>query len=134
MSTLGVVVERSSETQIARKNKQKLFLIEANILYDSLGKITPRIQEQIDQISLPPGYQIRMGGDAEEQAESFQAIAVALIQAIILTYMLIASLLGSYCHPFTIMLTLPLGVLCYASYFLYTSRALILQRPLGHSD
>ena len=50
-----------------------------------------------------------MGGDAEQQAESFQAIAIALVQAILLTYMLLAALLGSYLHPFTIMLTLPLG-------------------------
>ena len=109
LSTLGALVERSGETQIARKDKQKLFVVEANILYGSLGEITRQIQRQMDQISLPPGYRIRMGGDAEEQAESFQAIAVALVQAIILTYMLLAALLGSYRHPFTIMLTLPLG-------------------------
>ena len=109
LSTLGALVERSGETQIARKDKQKLFVVEANILYGSLGEITRQIQQQMDQISLPPGYRIRMGGDAEEQAESFQAIAVALVQAIILTYMLLAALLGSYRHPFTIMLTLPLG-------------------------
>ncbi len=109
LSTLGALVERASETQIARKNKQRLFLVEANILYGSLGDITAQIQQQMDQIPLPPGYQTRMGGDAEEQAEAFQAIGVALVQAIILTYMLLASLLGSYRHPLTIMLTLPLG-------------------------
>ena len=67
------------------------------------------IREQVNQIELPPGYQIRMGGSAEDQAEAYQAISVALVQAIVLTYMLLAALLGSYLHPFTIMLTLPLG-------------------------
>ena len=60
-------------------------------------------------MELPPGYRIRFGGDAEEQADAYQAIGVALVQAVILTYMLLAALLGSYLHPFTIMLTLPLG-------------------------
>ena len=109
LATLGSLIERSSETQIARKNKQKLFLVETNILSGSIGKITPRIQEEVDKISLPPGYQIAMGGDAESQVEAYQAIGVALAQAILLTYMLLASILGSYRHPFTIMLTLPLG-------------------------
>ncbi len=109
LSTLGTVVEQSGETQIVRKNKLKLFVIEANLIQGALGAATKQIQEQVAQIDLPSGYQIRVGGDAEEQAESFQAIGVALVQAIILTYMLLAALLGSYTHPFTIMLTLPLG-------------------------
>ncbi len=109
LSTLGTVVERLGETQIARKNKLKLFVIEANLIQGALGAATKQIEEKVAQIDLPPGYQIRMGGDAEEQAESFQAIGVAIVQAIILTYMLLAALLGSYTHPFTIMLTLPLG-------------------------
>ena len=50
-----------------------------------------------------------MGSDAEDQIEAYQAISVALVQAVILTYMLLAALLGSYLYPFTIMLTLPLG-------------------------
>lgn len=109
LSTLGSLVERSGETQIARKDKQKMFVIEANILDGSLGSVTGQIQHQVDQLELPPGYQIRMAGESEDQAEAFQAIAAVLIQAILLTYMLLAALLGSYLRPLTIMLTLPLG-------------------------
>ena len=108
--SLGHLVERSSETQIVRKDKQNVFAVEANLLDGSLGEVVSKIQQQVSQIKLPPGYQIRMGSDAENQAESFQAIGVALVQAIVLTYMLLAALLGSYLHPFTIMLTLPLGL------------------------
>ena len=107
--SLGHLVERSGETQIARKDKQNVFVVEANILDGSLGEIVSKIQRQVNRIKLPPGYQIRMGSDAENQVEAYQAISVALVQAIVLTYMLLAALLGSYLHPFTIMLTLPLG-------------------------
>ena len=107
--SLGYLIERPSETQITRKNKQKVFRVEANTLDESIGEASSKIQQQVSQIELPPGYRISMGGDVESQAESFQAIAIALVQAIILTYMLLAAILGSYLHPFTIMLTLPLG-------------------------
>ena len=109
LSALGDLVERSGETQITRKNKQDVFVVEANILRGSLGEIVNKIQQQVSQIQLPPGYHIGMGSDAESQVEAYQAISVALVQAIVLTYMLLAALLGSYLHPFTIMLTLPLG-------------------------
>ena len=69
-----------------------MFVIEANIVEGSLGDVVGKIQQAVTKIELPPGYQIRMGGDAEEQAESYQAIGAALIQAIILTYMLLAAL------------------------------------------
>ena len=107
--SLGTVIERPSETQITRKAKQKVFRVEANILNASIGEASSKIQQQVSQIALPPGYRISMGGDTESQVESFQVIAIALVQAIILTYMLLAAILGSYLHPFTIMLTLPLG-------------------------
>ncbi len=107
--SLGTLIERPSETQITRKNKQKVFRVEANILDASIGEASSKIQQQVSQIALPLGYRISMGGDAESQTESFQVIAIALVQAIILTYMLLAAILGSYLHPFTIMLTLPLG-------------------------
>ena len=109
LSSLGHLVERSGETQIVRKNKQNVFAVEANIFDGSLGEIASEIQRQVSRIKLPHGYQIRMGSDAEKQVESNQVISVALVQAIVLTYMLLAALLGSYLHPFTIMLTLPLG-------------------------
>ena len=109
LSAVGELVERSGETQIARKNKRKLFVIEANISEGSLTEATREIQRQVAGIQLPAGYEIRFAGDAEEQAESYQAIGSALIQAIILTYMLLAALLGSYLRPLIIMLTLPLG-------------------------
>ena len=107
--SLGTVIERPSETQITRKAKQKVFRVEANILNASIGEASSKIQQQVSQIALPPGYRISMGGDTESQVESFQVIVIALVQAIILTYMLLAAILGSYIHPFTIMLTLPLG-------------------------
>ena len=107
--SLGYLIERPSETRITRKDKQKVFLVEANILNESIGEASSKIQQQVNQIELPPGYRISMGGDVERQTESFQVIGIALVQAIVLTYMLLAAILGSYLHPFTIMLTLPLG-------------------------
>lgn len=107
--SLGYLIERPGETQITHKNKRKIYFVEANILNESIGEASSKIQQQVNQIALPVGYQINMGGDTERQTESTQAINIALVQAIVLTYMLLAAILGSYLHPFTIMLTLPLG-------------------------
>jgi HAE1 family hydrophobic/amphiphilic exporter-1 len=44
-------------------------------------------------------------------AESFANLSFALILAIILIYMVLASQFGSFLHPFTIMLSLPMAVI-----------------------
>ena len=49
-------------------------------------------------------------GQAEIMAESFADLAFALILAIILIYMVLASQFESFVHPFTIMLSLPMSL------------------------
>jgi HAE1 family hydrophobic/amphiphilic exporter-1 len=109
LTALGDIAFTQGETRITRKNKQNMSTVEANIVEGSLTEVVKKIRARTEQIQLPPGYGINFGGTAETQAESMTAIVVALAQAIILTYMLIAAILGSYLHPFTIMLTIPLG-------------------------
>jgi hypothetical protein len=46
----------------------------------------------------------------EFQQESFASMFEALILAILLTYMVLAAVLESFVHPFTVMMTLPLGL------------------------
>jgi hydrophobic/amphiphilic exporter-1 (mainly G- bacteria), HAE1 family len=60
-------------------------------------------------IDLPPGYRWRLAGQFEQFGEAVGSILVALLLAIVLTYIVLAMILESFVHPFTIMLTLPLG-------------------------
>jgi len=97
-------------TQISRKNKKRLVTVTANIAQRSLGEVQADIEAQVAEMTLPPGYDIFFGGQSERQAESFANILQAMLLAIILTYMALAAILESYLHPFTIMVTLPLGL------------------------
>lgn len=97
-------------TQISRKNRQRMVTVEANISKGTLGEVVKAIGRKTSQLSLPPGYRIHFAGMAEFMKESFSNMFVALIMAILLTYMLLAAILESYIQPFTIMLTFPLAL------------------------
>ncbi|MFQ5640822.1 MAG: efflux RND transporter permease subunit [bacterium] len=97
-------------TQISRKDKKRLVTVTANIAQRSLGEVQADIEAQIAQLNLPTGYGILFAGQSERQAESFANILQAMLLAIILTYMALAAILESTIHPFTIMMTLPLGL------------------------
>jgi HAE1 family hydrophobic/amphiphilic exporter-1 len=58
---------------------------------------------------LPAGYSYSFTGQAEAFKESFQFLFVALIEAIVIVYMVLAMQFNSFLHPFTVMLALPLS-------------------------
>ena len=98
-------------SQIQRKNKQRMITISAELSGTTLGQAQTLIQTGIDSMEVPEGYNIRFGGQSEMMAESFGDLLRALVLAIVLTYMLLAAIMESYIHPFTIMMTLPLALI-----------------------
>jgi HAE1 family hydrophobic/amphiphilic exporter-1 len=76
----------------------------------SLGEIAPRVQAAIAAVPVPAGYSVRLGGEAEEQAESFGQLFAALGASILLAYILMAVLYDSFLYPFVILFALPVSV------------------------
>ncbi len=110
ITELGEVRFQQGKSEILRRDKQRLVRVAANVARGSMTDYVERITERVEQMDLPPGYNIGFGGQEEDRRESFAQILQALFLAIILTYMILAAILESYIHPFTIMVTLPLGL------------------------
>jgi HAE1 family hydrophobic/amphiphilic exporter-1 len=109
VAELATVSYDEGPTQVVRKNRQRMVTVSANISRGTLGGLVGQIRGKTDQLDVPSGYRIYYAGMAEVMAESFGSLFQALLLAIVLTYMLLAAILESYVHPFTIMLTVPLG-------------------------
>ncbi|MEQ9619237.1 MAG: efflux RND transporter permease subunit [Deltaproteobacteria bacterium] len=58
-----------------------------------------------------PGYTFVFGGEEEQTRESLDSIFRAAIIAILLIYLILASMLKSYTQPFIIMVILPFGLI-----------------------
>jgi len=109
ISSLGSVEEQAGETTIQRDEKQRTVQIDAFIGGGSLTALANQIQLTLDEMGFPPGYSYEITGQFEMFQESLTEMLKALVMAIVLTYIVLAMILESYVHPFTIMLTLPLG-------------------------
>jgi HAE1 family hydrophobic/amphiphilic exporter-1 len=110
IEALGRLDRRRGLSEINRKNRQRMVSVSANLSSGTLVEKIEAIQERVEQIGLPQGYRVEYAGDIEMLGESFVEIYKALILAIILTYLVLAAILESFIHPFTIMFTLPLGL------------------------
>ncbi len=76
----------------------------------SAVEITKQLKKSLINLSLPMGYKFDYTGDFEQFAESFVALAKAFVIAALLIYLLMVAQFHSFTQPFTIMLTIPLGI------------------------
>jgi hydrophobic/amphiphilic exporter-1 (mainly G- bacteria), HAE1 family len=109
ISSLGQIIEAESPTAIQRVDRTRTVEINAQIGQGQLTGAVAALEAEMQQVSLPPGYEWHITGEFEQFGDALAAVLVALILAITLTYIVLAMILESFIHPFTIMLTLPLG-------------------------
>ncbi|MBI5938233.1 MAG: efflux RND transporter permease subunit [Betaproteobacteria bacterium] len=75
-----------------------------------LGDAVAVIQETAAGI-LPPGYAVKMVGEAEEFQKTAKNMAFAFVLALILLYMVLASQFNSFLQPLIIMVAQPLAII-----------------------
>jgi HAE1 family hydrophobic/amphiphilic exporter-1 len=102
LSSLGEVKMERATPDIRRQNKNRLTEIDINIGKSTMGPVQAKIQAELDNMDWEYGYYTEFGGMSEYQAEAAAEIGKAFLLATILTFMLLAAILNSLAHPFTI--------------------------------
>ena len=102
LSELGSVQIVPATPDISRIDKNRITEIDVNIGKSTMGPVQKKIEAAIAKIDWESGYGIEFGGMSEIQDETTTEIGNAFMLAIILTYMLLAAILNSLAHPFTI--------------------------------
>jgi len=102
----------SGPTQIKRSERTRQIVVAANIIKGTaLNEIQRKVEEKFGALNLPPTVSYNFGGEVEQSAESFTALFISLLLAILFVYMVLASQFESYVQPFSIMLALPLAII-----------------------
>lgn len=102
-------------TSLDRRNRQRIVTIGANLAGTTpLNSVTNPINARLTELRqggvIPPGYTVQLGGQAQEQAESFGQLFVALGLSMVLMYMLMVALYESLIYPLVNMMALPVAV------------------------
>jgi HAE1 family hydrophobic/amphiphilic exporter-1 len=91
-------------------NRDLVVNVEWNAQGRSTGEVMSDVQATLARTQLPPGVTYSVGGDAEQQAEVFANIALALIVAVGLMYLILVMQFGSFLDPLAILSSLPLSL------------------------
>jgi multidrug efflux pump subunit AcrB len=111
LDNIATISRGAGPIQIERKYQQRIIHVTANTFGRDLGSVAAEIQSKLDQLQLPPNFKINLSGAVESQQESFIALLGALILAVVLVYMVLASQFKSLIDPFIIMFSVPLGII-----------------------
>jgi HAE1 family hydrophobic/amphiphilic exporter-1 len=111
LSQVASVEQAVGPASINRRANQRYVAITATVEGRDLRSVTRDLQEKLDALELPVDYRAELAGDALEMNEAFSGLITALILAIVLVYMVMASQFESLLYPFIVMFTMPLAVI-----------------------
>jgi HAE1 family hydrophobic/amphiphilic exporter-1 len=75
------------------------------------GVLSDNINKALLKDPLPKGVEMTYTGDIQRQAESFGALATALISAFILVYLVMVALYDNFIYPLVVLFTIPLSLI-----------------------
>jgi HAE1 family hydrophobic/amphiphilic exporter-1 len=110
LGEIARIEARAGPTQIEHTDLDRS--VKLSVSFDSdlpLSEAIARIEETVSPLrsSLPLGYAIEMTGQADDLGRTWRAFRGAFLLAILITYLLLASLFESFRIPLVILVTVP---------------------------
>ena len=140
LSSLADVVVTSGPVQIRHFERLRTVTLEIHPpesmpLETALEKIRDEVMEPLRSAGLPGGVRLLLTGTADKLSQTWDAMVINLLIAIVIVYLVMAVLFESFIYPFIIMLSVPLatggGVLGLAVVNLFTFQPLDMLTLLG---
>jgi len=97
-------------SEIHRLGSKRVAIVSANLAGRDLGSVSAEIREALLEITLPAGISVELGGQNNEMTKSFRSLQMAILLAVFLVYLVMASQFESFLYPLIIMFTVPLAL------------------------
>lgn len=110
ISDIADVSIQSGYASINRNNQTRTITVSASIEEGyNVGLVGKDVEEKLEDYDVPDGYSIEMKGEQEQIQNSLTSLMYALLLAIVLIYMVMASQFQSLLYPFIVMFSIPLA-------------------------
>jgi HAE1 family hydrophobic/amphiphilic exporter-1 len=111
LSSVASVNIMSGPNEIRRVDQERSAIISANISDINLADAVEKIYDVVERYPLPPGFNYELTGQNKEMETSMNSLTLAMVLAIFLVYIVMASQFESLLHPFLILFTIPMALI-----------------------
>lgn len=112
LSDVATVTMDESATTIMRENQKNYITISANADNMSTSEAQKLVEKAMADIELPDGCTYEFSGMMEKMNDTFRSLEIAMVVAVLLVYMIMASQFESLRYPFIVMFSMPLAIRC----------------------
>jgi len=105
------VKPRTGPVLIGREDQERIVTVSANFTGRDMGSVIADMRKALNSLPVPRGFSIGFGGDYEEQQKAFRELLLSFILALVLVYMVMASLYESLRDPFVVMFSVPFAAI-----------------------
>ncbi len=124
LSSVAAVRLEEGPTEIRRIGPQRAAVISANIAGRDLQSVVRDIESLLEGFLLPADFIAFVAGQSEERAVAFDSMRFAILLAIFLVYLVMASQFESLVQPFIIMFAIPFALIGVALSLVLTQQVL----------
>jgi len=125
------ISDGTNPVEINHHNLTREFNVYANVEGKDVGRVSDAIQDIIDDMDIPSGYEMNFQGEVAIIKESFGGLGMGLALAAILAFLIITPLFRSFVQPFVIILAFPFGIIGVALLMWITGTYLSIQSIMG---
>ena len=111
LSAVARLDVREGPNEIRRIDQQRSALITANVAGRDLGSISREIGNSMQALDMPADFNWTISGQSREMERSSKSMIFALLLAVFLVYVVMASQFESLVHPLVIIFTIPLALI-----------------------
>jgi hydrophobic/amphiphilic exporter-1 (mainly G- bacteria), HAE1 family len=113
LENLVDIEEGKGPLSIKHKKRARMIKISASLTGEvPLNRIMGELENRMGDLGPPPvGVEMEYSGSGNEMGESFSSMMIALLFAVVLVYMVMASQFESLLHPFIVMFSIPFAII-----------------------
>ncbi|MGR3762687.1 efflux RND transporter permease subunit [Rossellomorea sp. NS-SX7] len=104
------VEEGETSDTVSRRDGKVYAKVSGELSSSDVSKASAAIQKDIEELDLPSGIEVNMGGVTEDIQESFTQLGLAMLAAIAIVYLILVITFGGGLAPFAILFSLPFAI------------------------
>jgi HAE1 family hydrophobic/amphiphilic exporter-1 len=110
LSSIATLQRKEGPSEIRRIGNLRGAEVQATLGGLDLGRTHAQLELELADLKLPVGMVARIGGQKAESEASLRSLTMALLLAVFLVYVVMASQFENMVQPFVILLTMPLAL------------------------
>ncbi len=111
LTSVATLVRTTAVTDIRRKDQKRVITVSGDVEGRVQSEVINEIKRRIADVSLPPGYGVKLTGSQEEQQKAADFLGNAFVITLLLIFLIMVAEFNSLKVPFVILISVVLSLI-----------------------